>query len=88
MGAERCIIGNRCGGLRKQLQRGGGGAAALRCGQYSSQSIHQHTPPNTGALLGNFSFAKGVELACRHEKDDLVWEALVSLPWQPEYRYK
>ncbi|KAI8466522.1 MAG: cytosolic 4-alpha-glucanotransferase [Monoraphidium minutum] len=42
----------------------------------------------TGALLGNLDFSKGVEMACRHERDDLIWEALVSLPWQPEYKYR
>jgi hypothetical protein len=34
------------------------------------------------------SVAKGVSLKCHHEKDALVWEALVSLPWQPGYEYK
>lgn len=41
-----------------------------------------------GALLGNMNFAKGVTLKCHHEKDALVWEALVSLPWQASYKYK
>jgi hypothetical protein len=41
-----------------------------------------------GALLGNMNYAKGVTLKCHHEKDALVWEALVSLPWQPCYKYK
>jgi hypothetical protein len=41
-----------------------------------------------GALLGNMNYSKGVTLKCHHEKDALVWEALVSLPWQPCYKYK
>lgn len=41
-----------------------------------------------GALLGNMCYAKGVTLKCHHEKDALVWEALVSLPWQSCYKYK
>ncbi|GBF89315.1 4-alpha-glucanotransferase [Raphidocelis subcapitata] len=42
----------------------------------------------SGALLGNFDFSRGVEMSCRHDREDLVWEALVSLPWQPEYKYR
>lgn len=43
---------------------------------------------HAGALLGNMSYIKGVPLKCHHEKDSLVWEALVSLPWQPSYAYR
>jgi hypothetical protein len=43
---------------------------------------------DTGALLGNMNYNKGTTLKCHHEKDELVWEALVSLPWQPSYKYK
>eukprot|EP00775_Hariotina_reticulata_P007782 gene7782-7980_t len=42
----------------------------------------------TGALLGNMNYDKGIILKCHHEKDALVWDALVSLPWQPCYKYK
>eukprot|EP00879_Flechtneria_rotunda_P016824 GHRR01017609.1.p1 GENE.GHRR01017609.1~~GHRR01017609.1.p1 ORF type:complete len:841 (+),score=284.87 GHRR01017609.1:629-3151(+) len=42
----------------------------------------------TGALLGNMNYAKGVALKCHHEKDALVWEALVCLPWQHYYKYR
>lgn len=41
-----------------------------------------------GALLGNMNYSKGITLKCHHEKDELVWEASVSLPWQPAYKYK
>lgn len=34
------------------------------------------------------NYSKGVTLKCHHEKDSLVWEGLVSLPWQPCYKYK
>lgn len=27
-------------------------------------------------------------MRCHHEKDQLIWEALVTLPWQPSYSYK
>jgi hypothetical protein len=33
-------------------------------------------------------YEKGVTMKCHHEKDILVWEALVSLPWQAQYNYK
>lgn len=49
---------------------------------------HKRIQPAAGALLGNFDFSRGVEMACRHDGDDLIWEALVPLPWQPEYRYR
>jgi hypothetical protein len=52
-----------------------------------TQTPHRHQPL-TGALLGNMSYAKGVTLKCHHEKEELVWEGLVSLPWQPHYKYK
>lgn len=41
-----------------------------------------------GALLGNMNYSRGITLKCHHEKDELVWDALVSLPWQPSYKYK
>lgn len=25
---------------------------------------------------------------CHHERDQLIWELFISLPWQPEYQYQ
>lgn len=42
----------------------------------------------SGALLGNWKWQRGHRMRCHHEKDQLVWEVLVALPWQEEYCYK
>eukprot|EP00798_Chlamydomonas_sp_ICE-L_P028576 gene28576-31736_t len=42
----------------------------------------------SGALLGNFDPKKGIEMHCHHEKDVLVWECGVLIPWQPSVTYK
>lgn len=42
----------------------------------------------TGALLGNWDPKHGLDMRCHHEKEVLVWEALVTLPWQPQVSYK
>lgn len=31
---------------------------------------------------------QGHVMHCHHERDQLVWELFLSLPWQPEYTYK
>ena len=37
----------------------------------------------SGALLGDWDTSRGAAMRCHHETDEvLVWEALVSLPWQ------
>ncbi|GAX79494.1 hypothetical protein CEUSTIGMA_g6935.t1 [Chlamydomonas eustigma] len=42
-----------------------------------------------GALLGDWDPSKGQTMRCHHEGQDvLIWEALISLPWQPSYKYK
>lgn len=41
-----------------------------------------------GALLGNWKVSKGQKMRCHHEKEVLVWETLITLPWQPEYSYR
>lgn len=44
-----------------------------------------------GALLGSWNPKRGHRMRCHHEKDNLVWEALISLPLQSEmevnYKY-
>lgn len=49
-----------------------------------------HAPHGvTGALLGNWEVERGHPMHCHHEtKELLVWEVLVSLPWQKSYKYK
>jgi hypothetical protein len=42
----------------------------------------------SGALLGNFNVQRCQALRCHHEQEQLVWELLVTLPWQPSYKYK
>ena len=40
-------------------------------------------------MLGNWEVSRGHKMHCHHEgTDQLVWEALVSLPWQQSYSYK
>jgi hypothetical protein len=41
-----------------------------------------------GALLGNFNLQRGQALRCHHDQDTLVWELLITLPWQPSYCYR
>lgn len=50
--------------------------------------MHESAASCAGALLGNMKYSRGITMKCHHEKDELVWEALVSLPWQPSYQYK
>eukprot|EP00955_Chlamydomonas_euryale_P029623 311957-Chlamydomonas_euryale.AAC.10 len=39
--------------------------------------------------MGNWDPARGHEMRCHHEsKDTLVWEVLISVPWQAKYKYK
>ena len=42
-----------------------------------------------GPILGGWEESRGHPMRCHHEgTDQLVWEALVNLPWQPSYSYK
>uniref|UniRef100_A0A7S3QVA9 4-alpha-glucanotransferase n=2 Tax=Dunaliella tertiolecta TaxID=3047 RepID=A0A7S3QVA9_DUNTE len=41
-----------------------------------------------GAMMGNWDPKRGHPMHCHHEKDVLVWEALLSLPWQAQFSYK
>ncbi len=42
----------------------------------------------SGALLGGLQWSRARNMTCHHEKDALVWEATVVLPWKPFYTYK
>ncbi|GFR48695.1 hypothetical protein Agub_g10651, partial [Astrephomene gubernaculifera] len=42
----------------------------------------------SGASLGNLQWSKARQMSCHHDKDVLVWEATISLPWKPSYTYK
>ncbi|GLC39071.1 4-alpha-glucanotransferase dpe2 [Pleodorina starrii] len=42
----------------------------------------------SGALLGGLQWAQARQMSCHHEKDVLVWEATILLPWKPSYSYK
>ncbi|KAF5838691.1 hypothetical protein DUNSADRAFT_2387 [Dunaliella salina] len=41
-----------------------------------------------GAMMGNWDPKRGHPMHCHHEKDVLVWEALLTLPWQAQFSYK
>jgi hypothetical protein len=73
--------------LPRQLAPLACSAAFYDCARPPPPRRPPHAPPS-GALMGNFDFSKGVEMQCRHEREELIWEALISLPWQPEYKYK
>jgi hypothetical protein len=42
----------------------------------------------SGALLGSLKWESAKQLSCHHEKDVLLWEATIALPWKPSYTYK
>lgn len=42
----------------------------------------------SGALLGNLQWSRARQMSCHHEKDVLIWEATILLPWKPSYTYK
>ncbi|EFJ42152.1 cytosolic 4-alpha-glucanotransferase [Volvox carteri f. nagariensis] len=42
----------------------------------------------SGALLGSLQWSQARQMSCHHEKDVLVWEATILLPWKPYYTYK
>ncbi|MEW5319247.1 MAG: hypothetical protein WDW38_010411 [Sanguina aurantia] len=41
-----------------------------------------------GALLGNWNPRRGHLMSCTHEKEGLVWEVELLLPWARSYSYK
>lgn len=42
----------------------------------------------SGALLGGLEWSKARQLSCTNDKDLIVWEATIVLPWKPSYTYK
>ncbi|PNH09471.1 hypothetical protein TSOC_003889 [Tetrabaena socialis] len=42
----------------------------------------------SGALLGGMQWTHARQLSCHLEKDAVVWEATIVLPWKPCYTYK